>query len=225
MKDTIIVGVCATGRMVLDCFVGAGRGEEIAGFVDGRLEGKASETEFDGFPVLGTLADLERLKKKSGIRKAIVAAGEIAQREQLFAETMRAGIELVAAIHPTAAVTRGVKTGRNVIIAPNVAVGVASTISDGAFLNTACSVDHDCEIGEFAHICPGTHLAGTVTIGRRSWIGIGTAVIQGITIGEDTFVGAGAVVVKDLPAGVLAYGVPARVVRELEDDERGRIIY
>ena len=225
MKDTIIVSVCATGRMVLDCFVAAGRGDEIAGFVHGRLEGKASETEFDGFPVLGTAADLERLKKESGIRKGVVAAGEIAQREELFGAMTRAGVEPVNAVHPTAVVTRGVALGRNAIIAPNVTVGVSSRIAEGALLNTACSVDHDCEIGEFAHICPGTHLAGTVTIGRRSWIGIGTSVIQGVTIGEDTFVGAGAVVVGDLPAGVLAYGVPARVVRELEGSERGRIIH
>jgi maltose O-acetyltransferase len=42
-----------------------------------------------------------------------------------------------------------------------------------------------------------------------------------VTIGADTVVGAGAVVTRDLPAGVVAAGVPARVLREI--DERDRI--
>ncbi|WP_304412082.1 acetyltransferase [Synechococcus sp. CB0205] len=46
---------------------------------------------------------------------------------------------------------------------------------------------------------------------ERSWIGIGASVIQQIRIGADVIVGAGAAVVSDLPDGVTAVGVPARV--------------
>ena len=63
-----------------------------------------------------------------------------------------------------------------------------------------------------------------MTVGHRTWIGIGSSIIQNICIGEDTFVGAGSVVLNDLPDGVLAYGAPAKVIRELNDEERGRII-
>jgi acetyltransferase-like isoleucine patch superfamily enzyme len=41
-----------------------------------------------------------------------------------------------------------------------------------------------------------------------------------VSIGEDTVVGAGAVVTRDLPAGVVAAGVPARVLREIGDRDR-----
>ena len=47
------------------------------------------------------------------------------------------------------------------------------------------------------------------------WLGGGVIVCPGVTIGDDTVVGAGAVVTRDLPAGVLAMGTPARVVRSL----------
>ena len=62
------------------------------------------------------------------------------------------------------------------------------------------------------HICPGARLAGEVQMGGRSWIGIGASVIQQIRIGADVTVGAGAAVVHNLPDGVTAAGVPARVL-------------
>jgi maltose O-acetyltransferase len=57
--------------------------------------------------------------------------------------------------------------------------------------------------------------AEPISIGDNVWLGGGVIVLPGVTIGHDTVVGAGAVVTKDLPAGVLALGNPARVVREL----------
>ncbi|MGN6577250.1 MAG: sugar O-acetyltransferase [Nocardioides sp.] len=57
--------------------------------------------------------------------------------------------------------------------------------------------------------------AEPITIGDNVWLGGGVVVCPGVTIGADTVVGAGSVVVRDLPAGVLAVGNPARVVRSL----------
>jgi maltose O-acetyltransferase len=54
-----------------------------------------------------------------------------------------------------------------------------------------------------------------ISIGDGAWLGGGVIVCPGVTIGERTVVGAGAVVTRDLPADVLATGVPARVVRVL----------
>jgi maltose O-acetyltransferase len=54
-----------------------------------------------------------------------------------------------------------------------------------------------------------------ITIGDNVWLGGGVIVCPGVTIGANTVVGAGAVVVKDLPAGVVAVGNPARIVREI----------
>ncbi len=57
--------------------------------------------------------------------------------------------------------------------------------------------------------------AQPITIGDNVWLGGGVIVCPGVSIGADTVVGAGSVVTRDLPAGVLAVGNPARVVREL----------
>jgi maltose O-acetyltransferase len=57
--------------------------------------------------------------------------------------------------------------------------------------------------------------AEPIMIGENVWLGGGVVVCPGVTIGADTVVGAGSVVLDDLPAGVLAVGAPARVVRSL----------
>jgi maltose O-acetyltransferase len=57
--------------------------------------------------------------------------------------------------------------------------------------------------------------ARPIVVGDNVWLGGGVIVCPGVTIGADTVVGAGSVVTRDLPAGVLAVGSPARVVRKL----------
>jgi maltose O-acetyltransferase len=61
----------------------------------------------------------------------------------------------------------------------------------------------------------GPELGRPVRIGHNVWLGAGAIVCPGVTIGDDTTIGAGSVVVKDVPAGVLAAGNPARVIRTL----------
>jgi acetyltransferase-like isoleucine patch superfamily enzyme len=54
-----------------------------------------------------------------------------------------------------------------------------------------------------------------VRIGNNVFVGANTIVMKGVAIGDDTVVGAASVVVQSLPAGVIAAGNPARVIREL----------
>jgi UDP-perosamine 4-acetyltransferase len=63
-------------------------------------------------------------------------------------------------------------------------------------------------------IAPGAHLGGTAILEEGVFLGIGSSVIPGRRIGAWTAVGAGAAVIHDLPAQVLAVGVPARVLEK-----------
>jgi acetyltransferase-like isoleucine patch superfamily enzyme len=57
------------------------------------------------------------------------------------------------------------------------------------------------------------------TIRRGARIGGGAVLLPGIEIGEEAFVGAGAVVIRDVPARAVVVGNPARVLRDVPDDE------
>jgi maltose O-acetyltransferase len=60
--------------------------------------------------------------------------------------------------------------------------------------------------------------ASEIRIGNDVWLGANVTVLPGVTIGNNVVVGAGAVVSKDIPDNSLALGVPARIVRKLEND-------
>ncbi|NYD67462.1 sugar O-acetyltransferase [Agromyces atrinae] len=59
-----------------------------------------------------------------------------------------------------------------------------------------------------------------VHIGRNVWVGSGVQIMPGVTIGDDSVIGAGSVVTRDIPAGVVAVGIPCRVVREIGEHDR-----
>jgi maltose O-acetyltransferase len=114
--------------------------------------------------------------------------------------------------------------------------GYHTHIGSGGFVNfglvaldvAPIHIGDDVQIGPYVQLLTPTHplepglrrakweAAEPIAIGDNVWLGGGAIVLPGVTIGADTVVGAGAVVTSDLPAGVLALGTPARVVRTLE---------
>ena len=92
-------------------------------------------------------------------------------------------------------------------------INPAAAIGENVIINTGSSVDHECIIGG-----RGTHRAGGAFGGvchrRARFVGRYRFGGKGRSIGSDVMIGAGSVVLRDIPDGVLAYGVPARVVRQ-----------
>lgn len=73
-----------------------------------------------------------------------------------------------------------------------------------------------CRDGAERHVC----YAKPVTIGDDCWFGANVTVCPGVTVGEGCVIGAGSVVTKDIPAGSVAAGVPARVLRQITEEDR-----
>jgi len=98
--------------------------------------------------------------------------------------------------------------------------GGAITVGDDVLLGPRVSVyttNHAADPDERA---AGACYARPVTIGDKVWIGGGTTVNPGVTIGAGSIVGSGSVVTRDVPAGTIAAGVPARVLRPITAADR-----
>ncbi|MFD8592868.1 sugar O-acetyltransferase [Streptomyces sp. NPDC059637] len=94
------------------------------------------------------------------------------------------------------------------------------TFGDDVLIGPRCqfySSDHPFDAGMRRAMW---EIAQPITVGNSVWFGGGAIVLPGVTVGDGAIIGAGSVVTRDVPAGVLAVGNPARVLREVEEGDR-----
>jgi sugar O-acyltransferase (sialic acid O-acetyltransferase NeuD family) len=190
---------------------------EVAGFLDDISPARHGQT-FCGACVLGGADQLDSLAA-DGVPAVALAFGDSPARLRC-AEVVRArGLRLVTLVHPIAVVAPDVRVGEGTIINAGVIIDPAVTIGSCAIIGAAATIAHDCMLADGVRVSSGTNLGGGVTLGRCVMIGTGSVVRSHVRIGAGTVVGAGAVVVDDLPEGVVAFGVPARVVRRVTSSD------
>ena len=92
--------------------------------------------------------------------------------------------------------------GDNTMIGPNVTIATAGHPIDPALRDVQAQFNME------------------VHIGRNVWLGGGCVLLPGVSVGDNTVIGAGSIVTKDIPANVVAYGNPCRVIREIGEHDR-----
>jgi len=118
--------------------------------------------------------------------------------------------------------------GFNISIGRNFYANFDCVMLDGAQITIGDNVLLGPRVGIYTAnhaIDPAERVAGgcyarPVRIGNRVWVGGGVQINQGVTIGDDSIIGAGSVVTRDVPAGVIAAGVPCKVLREITEADR-----
>lgn len=155
----------------------------------------------------------------------VVYRGTIIDRGCLIGDT--ACIREQVRIGESCIIAMGVTVNYNTVIGSRVKV-MDNThltgnmlIEDDVFISTMVTTTNDNSMGRQAALGVAVelrHRQGPI-IRRHVTIGQGACILPGVEIGENTIVGANAVVTRSLPARVLAFGVPARVIRALREDE------
>lgn len=110
------------------------------------------------------------------------------------------------------------------------------SIGKNVFINHACSfldmggivIEDDVLIGPKVNIITENHpsnprnrkalITKSVTIKKNVWIGAGATILPGVTIGENAIVAAGAVVSKNVPANTIVGGIPAKIIKNIEEN-------
>ena len=203
MNDNlIIIGASGHGKVVADIAMKMNKWKNIAFLDDNESLGKIM-----GIPVIGNSSKVIEYKKSSDF---FVAVGNNSTRERIQEGLLAQDIPVVSLIHPNAIIGMDVQIGLGTAIMAGVVINSSSIVGKGCIINSNSGLDHDNQIGDYVHISPRTHLAGTVKVGKGSWLGIGSVVSNNINICSGCQIGAGAVVVKDITESGTYVGVPVR---------------
>lgn len=106
-------------------------------------------------------------------------------------------------------------TGKNIVFGSEpylIEIGNGVTITGGVIIET-----HDGGVGVFRQEHPGLNLFGRVKIGNNVFIGNRVIIMPGVTIGDNVVIGAGAIVTKNIPSNSVAAGIPAKVIKSIDD--------
>ncbi len=118
--------------------------------------------------------------------------------------------------------------GRGVCIENQVDIGSRCSIQSNSYITRLSTLEDDVFIAPCVTTTNDNFMGRTearhgmlkgATIRRAARIGGGVVILPGIEIGEEAFVAAGALVTKDIPAGKLVAGLPARVWRDVPEEE------
>lgn len=133
-----------------------------------------------------------------------------------------------AAVRERCTIGDGVVVGRNVTVENDTTIGARTKIQAGAYVTAYMTIEEDVFIAPMVVTTNDNYMGRTekrltqmkgATIRRGARVGGGAHILPGVEIGEEAFIATASVVTKDVPPKTIVMGTPARVVRDVPDEE------
>src|SRR4029450_7614437 len=146
LPAVVVIGAGGHAKVVVELIRAQGR-YDVVGCTDPAPE----RGDVVGAPILGSDDILPDLYAQ-GVRHCFVALGDNPLRMKVARRVASLGFELVNAISPNAIVSPTARLGHGVAVMAGAVINAATVVEDLAIINTHSVVDHDCQIGEAAHV-------------------------------------------------------------------------
>jgi sugar O-acyltransferase (sialic acid O-acetyltransferase NeuD family) len=198
-NNKYLFGASGHAKVVLDILFS--RGVKVVSILDDNLKVVA----FSAIPIIQT-----NLFQFTDEQEFIISIGDNAIRKKIVEKNI---FKYYKAIHLDATVSNFATVAEGTVIMPKAVVNAGAVVGSHCILNTGSVVEHDCVLASYVHVSPNASLAGNVTVGEGSHVGIGACVIQGVVIGKWTVIGAGAVVLNDVPDYAVVVGNPGKIIK------------
>ncbi len=163
----------------------------------------------DGIPVLGPAAAVTSYPDAD----ILVCAGRGIVRERIVARLELLGVSparYATVVHPAVEIPATCQVGAGSIILGGVVLTTAVAVGQHVVVMPNVTLTHDCVLQDYATVCAGVALGGTVTVGRAAYVGMNASVREGVSVGPQGILGMGSVLLTDLGAGETWIGTPAR---------------
>ena len=176
--------------------------------------------------VIGDWAEIQPVLKTAKLDDYYVEAAGRNTGVPLLDKTTNARIE------PGAIIRDQVLIGDNAVIMMGAIINIGAEIGAGTMIDMGAVLGGRGIVGKHCHIGAGTVLAGVVeppsakpvTIGDHVMTGANAVVLEGVTVGEGAVIAAGAVVINDVPAHTVVAGVPAKVIKKVNDQTEAKTV-
>ena len=116
-------------------------------------------------------------------------------------------------VHHGVYIPESVTLGAATVILSNAAIGPEVKFGIGSLIQHGVAISHDSILGSFSSVGLNSVLAGNVKVGDFVTIEMLVSIARGVTIGSFSHVGSNSFADVDIPANVLAYGVPAKLIK------------
>jgi tetrahydrodipicolinate N-acetyltransferase len=202
-----------------------------------RHDGPLTTTGADDLKIFPAGADTTILVGEwEEAEKVLAASGAAVRYHHVDQDRRNSAIPLLdlrpvnARIEPGSFIRDGVEIGERVIVMMGAVINIGAVIGPGTMIDMNAVVGARALVGRDCHIGAGCVLAGVleppsahpVVIEDDVLIGANAVVLEGCRVGRGAVVAAGAVVTDDVPAGVVAAGQPARVLKQVDDRTRDK---
>ncbi|MDP4088108.1 MAG: 2,3,4,5-tetrahydropyridine-2,6-dicarboxylate N-acetyltransferase [Bacillota bacterium] len=139
-------------------------------------------------------------------------------------------LSLEARIEPGAIIRDKVAIGKNAVIMMGAVINIGAEIGEGTMVDMNAVVGARGKLGKGVHLGAGAVVAGVLEppskspceIGDRVLIGANAVILEGVKIGTGSVVAAGSVVTEDVPEGVVVAGIPAKIIKFVDDKTKNK---